>query len=97
VHYSKELRTLLTMARRATAQTEEEQKALSCQAIRDLAYSESIAVIWNVEDVHTQAGEGALTDEQAVNVLWAALDNHDANDGINWQTIQNEIDTELQQ
>ena len=46
----------------------------------------SISVVWNIEDV--QSLEPKVTDEQAMEVLQLALDNHDANVGINWEVLE---------
>jgi|APSaa5957512535_1039671.scaffolds.fasta_scaffold522542_2 hypothetical protein len=46
----------------------------------------SISVTWNIEDV--QSLEPKVTDEQAMEVLELALDNHDANVGINWGVLE---------
>jgi|TARA_R110002167_G_scaffold140572_1_gene328437 hypothetical protein len=46
----------------------------------------SISVVWNIEDV--QSLEPKVTDEQAMEVLELALDNHDANVGINWGVLE---------
>ena len=46
----------------------------------------SISVTWNIEDV--QSLEPKVTDEQAMEVLELALDNHDANVGINWGGLE---------
>jgi hypothetical protein len=46
----------------------------------------SISVVWNIEDV--QSLEPKVTDEQAMEVLQLALDNHDANVGINWGVLE---------
>ena len=44
-----------------------------------------IAIIWNIEDV--QEVRPDLTDEQAAEVLQLVEDRHDANFGINWQSL----------
>jgi hypothetical protein len=46
----------------------------------------SISVVWNIEDVKSL--EPKVTDEQAMEVLELALDNHDANVGINWGVLE---------
>ena len=45
-----------------------------------------IAIIWHIEDV--QSIRPDLTDEQASFVLKHLKNNHDANIGINWETIE---------
>ena len=46
----------------------------------------SISIIWNIEDV--QELEPDFSEEQAIEVLELALDNHDANNGINWSVLE---------
>jgi hypothetical protein len=46
----------------------------------------SISITWNIEDV--QSLEPNFSDEQAIEVLELALDNHDANQGINWTVLE---------
>ena len=46
----------------------------------------SISVTWNIEDV--QSLDSDMSDEQATEVLEYALDNHDANEGINWTVLE---------
>jgi hypothetical protein len=48
--------------------------------------TDEIAIIWNIEDV--QSIRPDLTDYQASDVLNYLKDNHDANSGINWGTIE---------
>jgi hypothetical protein len=45
-----------------------------------------IAIIWGIEDV--QMMNNGLTDEQAFTVLKRVEKNHDANDGIVWDTLK---------
>jgi hypothetical protein len=45
-----------------------------------------IAIIWNIEDV--QSIRPDLTSEQASEVLENIEENHDANYGVNWATIE---------
>jgi hypothetical protein len=47
---------------------------------------DEIAIIWNRDDV--QSIRPDLTDSQASDVLNYLKDNHDANSGINWATIE---------
>lgn len=49
---------------------------------------------WHIEDVVEVAShmEVELTDEQAERVLHLAADAFDANEGINWNVIENCID-----
>lgn len=53
------------------------------------ACEDSIAIIWSVEDVLRVRPE--LTRDQALQVLWQAYDEHDANHGICWQTFEDII------
>ena len=46
----------------------------------------SISVTWNISDVKSIAP--TLTDEQCKQVLDEVLDNHDAQEGINWGVIE---------
>jgi hypothetical protein len=50
----------------------------------------TISIIWAVEDVQSLAPE--LSNEQAMGVLQNVERNHDASCGVNWETIQAEID-----
>ena len=45
-----------------------------------------IAIIWHIEDVQNIRPD--LTDKQASAVLKNLKKNHDANIGINWETIE---------
>lgn len=45
-----------------------------------------IVIVWHIEDV--QSIRSDLTDEQASIVLKHLKKNHDANIGINWETIE---------
>ena len=48
-----------------------------------------ISILWNVEDVQTQAAVRGLklTKEECREVLDACLECHDANFGISWETL----------
>ena len=48
-----------------------------------------ISILWNVEDVQTQAkvNQLKLTKDECREVLDACLDGHDANFGISWDTL----------
>ena len=52
-------------------------------------WSDRIAVVWTTEDVHRQFNARGLvmTDDLAAYILGDLLDDHDANHGINWSTI----------
>ena len=49
-----------------------------------------IAIFWNIEDV--QSVRSDLTDHQASEVLKYLKENHDADIGINWDTIEVQAD-----
>ena len=53
---------------------------------RILAARNQIAIIWCIEDV--QSVRPDLSEEQAWSVLQFAEKKHDANWGINWQTLE---------
>ena len=48
-----------------------------------------ITIIWSIEDVKQVS---PMTDSQARNVLSYIEQNHDANRGITWQTIEDAIE-----
>ncbi|MBU3173309.1 hypothetical protein [Clostridium estertheticum] len=50
-----------------------------------------VAIIWSVEDVKGQRRD--LNDEQCMEVLKALKVNHDANYGVCWDTIDQQIET----
>ena len=53
--------------------------------LEDFDPKTQIAIIWSVEDVlHVRPH---LTDEQAIDVLCRVKDKHDADYGVNWQTL----------
>ena len=52
----------------------------------DISY---IDIRWTIEDVKSL--DDKLTDAQCVAVLEYVHDNHDANFGVNWETIENAI------
>lgn len=45
-----------------------------------------ISIKWHIDDVKEVRSD--LTDEQCSEVLQALKKNHDANEGINWLTIE---------
>ena len=49
-----------------------------------------ITISWNVEDVLSL--DDTLTTDQCIEVLDMARDNHDANYGISWDTLECYID-----
>lgn len=57
----------------------------------------SISIVWNVEDVlnciedrniELKDGKETLSDDECFEVLKFVDHGHDANDGINWDTIE---------
>jgi hypothetical protein len=48
--------------------------------------TEEIAITWHIEDV--QSVRSDLSDQQASDVLIHLKKNHDATEGINWDTIE---------
>ena len=59
------------------------------KVLRDKCWTDKIAVVWGIDDVQARALEDdmEISDEDAREVLDTMLDNHDANIGINWNTI----------
>ena len=57
---------------------------------RQLAEQKCVAVIWSVDDVKSLNPD--LTDEDAWRVLQSAERYPDPQTGINWNTLQNEIE-----
>jgi hypothetical protein len=53
--------------------------------MNDFDPNTQIAIIWSIEDV--QENHPWVTDEQAFEVLQTLKKHHDANLGINWETI----------
>jgi hypothetical protein len=49
-------------------------------------WTDRIALIWTVEDVLTVCPK--LTQEQAADVLYKALEDHDASVGVDWDTLR---------
>ena len=45
-----------------------------------------VAISWSIEDVKNDRPD--LTDEECLDVLHVAIDEHDANNGINWDVLQ---------
>ena len=52
--------------------------------------SEEIAIVWSVDDVKVECDW--LTDDQALEVLFALKSQHDATIGINWDVIRDTAD-----
>ena len=53
--------------------------------MNDFDPTTQIAIIWSIQDV--QENHPLLTDEQSLEVLKTMKQHHDANVGINWETI----------
>ena len=53
--------------------------------------SNSIAIIWSIDDVIQERPR--LTHEQAMEVLEEVSDSHDANCGVNWDTLRDTADS----
>jgi hypothetical protein len=73
----------------AQAQLLSERFGMEAQAVVAVLkeyWKDRIASIWTIEDV-AEVSPG-ITDEDAMAVLDAALDNHDANIGINWDVLR---------
>lgn len=60
----------------------------------------SIAIIWDIQDVRYQLEclnenyqiELELSDDDCMEVLYRVVDNHDANYGVNWDSLYNAIE-----
>lgn len=60
----------------------------------------SIAIIWDIEDVRRQLEslnenygiDLELSDDDCMEVLERIVDNHDANYGVNWDSLYNAIE-----
>lgn len=68
--------------------------------IENLLSGDSIASIWSIDDVYTVAEEreyGEVTEQQAKEVLQSVEHNHDANYGINWDTLADTLYTILEE
>jgi len=57
-------------------------------------WTTNMAIVWNVDDIIGVAEQKGLdiTKEQACEVLETLLDNHDADLGVNWDTISYALD-----
>ena len=53
-------------------------------------FKDKIAMSWNIEDVMHVAEEEdmKISDDDALYILNLCMNEHDANDGINWDTIR---------
>jgi hypothetical protein len=59
----------------------------------------SIAIVWHISDVKQAARDIGLPvpdDETCMGILTHLLDNHDANYGISWDNIYDELRNELE-
>lgn len=51
---------------------------------------DEISIVWSIEDVKSL--DDSLTDDECREILQAAVNNHDATIGINWDVLQYHID-----
>lgn len=58
-------------------------------------WEDKVAVVWTNDDVHSVQNDfdemeqtSSLSEEQAISVLQKALDKHDANEGITWESLR---------
>jgi len=68
--------------------------------IEQLLSGDAIASIWTVDDVYSVAEDreyGEVTEQQAKEVLQSVERNHDANYGINWDTLADTLYPMLQE
>ena len=76
----------------AQAKLVSERLGVEAQAVAAVLteyWSEQIAEVWTIEDV--QSLRESLTDEEAIAVLHHVDETHDANIGINWNSIEASI------
>lgn len=68
--------------------SQEDERLVRC-ALNDY-WVDKVAMTWNTEDVYAVAADLdiEITKEQAIDALHFAFDNHNANQGINWNTIE---------
>ena len=78
------------MVRRLSPILKDESKA---ERILKNYWSNKMAVVWSIEDVHRAANEQevALTRKEAIQVLQTLHDQHNAQYGIKWEDITNLI------
>ena len=59
------------------------------QCLQKACWGDQIAIVWSVRDVldHAQQIKVRITKAQAQDALHRAQENHDANHGINWDTL----------
>ena len=64
------------------------------KAILDRFWSDKIALVWDLEDVHTAANERevALTNQQAGGMLQELLHHHDKQLGLRWSDLTSYIE-----
>ena len=67
--------------------------ALVMEYAEDIQNEKAFANIWTIGDVKSLAPD--LTDEDAMSILEMVEANFDAEVGINWTTIQQEIDEHI--
>src|ERR1044071_5674342 len=67
------------------------------QRILERFWSDKIAIVWDVEDVHRAANETevALTSQEAVCVLKELHEHHNAQLGLRWEDITSLIEAKV--
>lgn len=66
----------------------------SVKAALKSCWETQIAVVWTVDDVFSALNQGnkAISYNDALDILHEALNDHDANWGINWEVIRSHAD-----
>lgn len=67
---------------------------LNAEHIADIVKEDSIAIIWNIYDVFSQAEDRGIecSNKEARGILQLMDRKHDANNGITWDTIDYHLD-----
>ena len=68
--------------------TTPEQAQRMEEQMRRAIDSKWLALWWHVDDVYDAAEGEELTEEEAIAVLELLDESHDANEGVNWYTVQ---------
>ena len=57
------------------------------------SYPDEISIVWNIDDIHEAAEmiDIELSDDDCRYILQIAFHDHDANSGISWDSLQNDI------
>lgn len=63
------------------------------QQLLEKHWRNQIAIVWNIDDVHRAANEceTVLANGEAREILQELLENHDAQHGINWETLASQL------